>query len=226
VAGVTLLAVLLLIAVSSLLMGQAVQTWDSQVRRELEEELIYRGEQYKRAIELYQAVNGRLPVKLEDLCPKEKADIRFIRRCWLDPITNQEFRLLSPGEAGRRRAEREARRRSEEASELRGGFGLRRRDGDDNVTWSKVELVMPGQESREQLSGDRPFQGVASRSDEEGYSSFNGSSVYSEWEFVAAPMQVPPSRRDPRIRGNPTPTPSPRREGQPTPPRITPLPNR
>jgi type II secretory pathway pseudopilin PulG len=186
VAGITLIAVLLMIAVSGIMMARAMETWDSQVRHELEETLIGRGEEYKSAIELYQRQNGRFPLKLEELCPKEKADVRYIRRCWKDPVTGKDFRRIAPGEAGKRKLENLARERELEGTEdAQGGFGVRDRNDDgparSDIKWSDIKW------SKEQPDGDRPFVGVASDAPDErkSFRDFNGSFTYSEWEFVA-----------------------------------------
>src|SRR5204862_6058908 len=64
-------------------------------------------------------------------------------------------------------------------------------------TLSSVSLSLPGQLSSQQLEdGEKPFIGVASDSDRKGFIDRDGTSVYSEWEFVAkqpkAPAGVPP----------------------------------
>ena len=60
VTGVTLLAMLLVLAVLGMWTGRAAETWDSQVRHSLESELIFRGHQYKTAIEDYWAAKAWL----------------------------------------------------------------------------------------------------------------------------------------------------------------------
>lgn len=209
VAGVTLLSLLLLLAVHGLLMGRAAETWDSQIRHELEEDLIAKGEEYKRAIEEFQSANGRPPTKFEELCPKGNANRRYIRRCWLDPITGKEFRRIPVGRQGLRAQENQQRRqreldeeeRKKDAVVLR-GFAARSRES-QGPTVSDVQFALPGQESRVQLSGDQPFDAVASDSDAEGFRTYNGRSVYSEWEFAAASnrFQPAPQQRPPGLPG-------------------------
>ena len=57
----------------------------TQIQREKEEELIFRGNQYVEAVRLYQAKNpGKHPASLEDLFDPEE---RFIRKLYKDPIS-------------------------------------------------------------------------------------------------------------------------------------------
>src|SRR6185295_19940533 len=55
-----------------------------------EEELIFRGQQYARAIALFYRKNNRtLPSDIDTLVSGH-----FLRRKWKDPITNDDFALL------------------------------------------------------------------------------------------------------------------------------------
>ena len=55
-------------------------------QREREEELIFRGNEYARAIGLYHARFNRYPMKIEDLVNATNG-IRFLRRAYPDPMT-------------------------------------------------------------------------------------------------------------------------------------------
>lgn len=100
-AGYTLLLLLIAIFVLSLGLLVAVPVLETQLRREKEEELIFRGKQYVEAIRLYQQKKpGTFPPSLEELV-KEKC----LRKAYPDPISdNGKWNLLllpSPAEAGR-----------------------------------------------------------------------------------------------------------------------------
>ncbi len=85
--GFILVALLIGIAVASVWMAALLPAWRQQVIRGRETELIFRGEQYARAIWLYrQKMNGALPTNLDDL-----VDQHVLRHKWKDPITNDEF---------------------------------------------------------------------------------------------------------------------------------------
>jgi type II secretory pathway pseudopilin PulG len=67
-------------------------------QRQKEEELIFRGQQYRRAIQLYVRRFGRYPASLDDL--EDTNDLRFIRKLYPDPMTPEgEWRLIhiAPG---------------------------------------------------------------------------------------------------------------------------------
>jgi type II secretory pathway pseudopilin PulG len=64
-----------------------------QAQRQKEQLLIERGEQYKRAIQLFVRANGRYPGKIEDL--ENFNNRRFLRHRFVDPMTGKtEWRLI------------------------------------------------------------------------------------------------------------------------------------
>jgi len=82
-AGAMMALLLVLVAVLSVGLLVAVPVWETQVRRDAEEELIFRGTQIVEAVRLYQKKNpGRFPASLEELYKK-----RFLRRLYKDPMT-------------------------------------------------------------------------------------------------------------------------------------------
>jgi len=77
--------IILMLAVFAIGIGMlvAVPFWQTEVRREQEEELIFRGRQYVEAVRLYTAKNpGRFPTSLKELLEK-----KFIRKLYKDPLT-------------------------------------------------------------------------------------------------------------------------------------------
>jgi len=77
------------VAIASIWMAAALPHWRQQAIREKEAELIFRGEQYARAIYLYGAQVGRpgaLPSSFDDLISQH-----VLRQKWQDPITRDEF---------------------------------------------------------------------------------------------------------------------------------------
>lgn len=86
-------ALLMGLGVMSLVVTMAVPVWHTVVRREREDELIFRGRQYVRAIELFQRkYGGTFPPTIDLLL-----EGRFLRQRYLDPITREEFQLLYVG---------------------------------------------------------------------------------------------------------------------------------
>jgi type II secretory pathway pseudopilin PulG len=85
--GYILVALLISMAIAAVWLTAALPSWRQQVMREREAELIFRGEQYARAIRLYQQqMGGRLPSTLDDLVSQHT-----LRHKWKDPITDDEF---------------------------------------------------------------------------------------------------------------------------------------
>ena len=85
--GYILVAMLISIAIASVWMAALLPSWRQQVIRERETELIFRGQQYARAIRLYQQqMGGALPSSLDDLVSQH-----VLRHKWKDPITGDEF---------------------------------------------------------------------------------------------------------------------------------------
>ena len=80
--GYVFIMLLFLLTVMAIGLMVAYPVWKTQIQREKEEELIFRGKQYVEAIRLYQAKNpGRLPKTLKELTEK-----KFLRRLYPDPI--------------------------------------------------------------------------------------------------------------------------------------------
>lgn len=94
--GYILLTLMLAVALMAIAAGAIAPTLAFQARREREEELIHRGVQYSRAVRRYFKKFGRYPTRVEEL--ENTNNMRFLRRRYKDPITNQDFKLLHFGE--------------------------------------------------------------------------------------------------------------------------------
>ncbi len=84
-------ALLVSIAVMGILMSAAMPVWRQTARREKEAELVFRGEQYARAIGLYQRrFAAAFPPSIDVLVEQ-----KFLRRKYRDPMTEDgEFQVL------------------------------------------------------------------------------------------------------------------------------------
>ncbi|HEY4682298.1 MAG TPA: hypothetical protein VIH17_03500 [Candidatus Acidoferrales bacterium] len=92
--GYALLILLLMVALLSFAAAVAVPRALVQGQREKEEEMIFRGEQYARAVGLFYKRFGRFPAKLEELV-EPKNNIRFLRQLYKNPMSRDgEWRLL------------------------------------------------------------------------------------------------------------------------------------
>lgn len=81
--GLSLLILLIMLSVMEIFLLISYIPWRTVIKRELEKELIFRGNQYVEAIRIYQMKNpGRFPSKLEELFEK-----KFIRKLYKDPIS-------------------------------------------------------------------------------------------------------------------------------------------
>ena len=92
-AGFSLAALIFFATAVSILLSAAVPAYQMQARREREEELIFRGQEYTRAIQKYQRKFGIYPPSIDALV--QTNGLRFVRRLYRDPITGKDFRLIS-----------------------------------------------------------------------------------------------------------------------------------
>jgi len=91
--GFSLAALIFFLTAASILMAAAVPAYQTQAQRDREEELIFRGGEYTRAIQKYQRKFGIYPPSIDALV--ETNGLRFVRRPYKDPITGKDFRLIS-----------------------------------------------------------------------------------------------------------------------------------
>jgi type II secretory pathway pseudopilin PulG len=94
---VVFLSMLMLLA--TLVAAPSVRT---ERKREKEEEMIWRGKQYVRAIKLYYRKNGRFPTSLDDLTKPKSGSLRYLRQAYKDPMNKEDgsWRLIYVGPAG------------------------------------------------------------------------------------------------------------------------------
>jgi type II secretory pathway pseudopilin PulG len=94
--GFTYIALLAAIVIIGISLGSAAKYWQNISMREKEEELIFRGDQYRLAIERYYfAVPGRMqyPQSIDDLLKDSRTPQgkRHLRQKYKDPITGEDF---------------------------------------------------------------------------------------------------------------------------------------
>jgi type II secretory pathway pseudopilin PulG len=174
-------ALLVGMSVMAVVLSVALPVWRSAAQREREAELIFRGEQYARAVELFQRkYAGAFPPNVEVLLNE-----RFLRRRNKDPVTNADFQLLyagqpdqagQPGRGGQAGQPGQTGRRGQPPQLGRGAQG-------------GPNQPAPGQSAR---GGGAPapgarggILGVASTSRAESLRLYNGRGRYNEWTFVA-----------------------------------------
>src|SRR5262249_11957595 len=92
--GYTLAVVVVFTSVLLVGLSEAMINWQKAMQREREEELIFRGKQFIRAIYLWQKkFPNTWPTTIDALLNTNNT--RFLRKRWKDPITNsEEWRLI------------------------------------------------------------------------------------------------------------------------------------
>jgi type II secretory pathway pseudopilin PulG len=88
-------ALLIGLSIMAVLMSAALPVWAHFTKREKEEELIWRGQQYARAIGLFQRKYANTFPPSVDLLVEQK----FLRKKYKDPITNDDFQVIPAGAA-------------------------------------------------------------------------------------------------------------------------------
>lgn len=153
-----------LITVTSIALAAALPVWTHAMKREREEELIFRGLQYAEAIRVFQNRFGRLPVRLEELV---KTEPRSIRRLWRDPITESpEWGLIVSGGPGS----------GVSVDGKAPGAGDRNRPGGPRES----DVGSPGAPKLP----EGPIRGVFSRSTESSVKVFLDRQQYNQWKFT------------------------------------------
>ncbi|MBM3806700.1 MAG: type II secretion system protein [Acidimicrobiia bacterium] len=159
--GYAMAALLVAMSVMAVLMSALLPVWNTLATREKEEELIFRGRQYTRAIGLFQRKFANTPAPSIDVL----VDQRFLRKKYKDPITNDEFQpiyanqqALGPGTS------QVAQRPGQQAT---------------TTLSSPAPGLQPG--SGGPQGG---IIGVTSKSKETSIKVYNGRSRYNEWSFV------------------------------------------
>src|SRR3989442_16025324 len=97
-AGFSLTALIFFATAASILAAAAVPAYQMQAKRERELELIFRAEEYTRAIEKYRRKFNTPPTSIDQLL--QTNGVRFLRRAYKDPITGKDFRLIRFGPDG------------------------------------------------------------------------------------------------------------------------------
>jgi type II secretory pathway pseudopilin PulG len=188
------MAVLLVgLSVMGVMASAAMPVWKHMTQREKEEEYIFRGRQYARAIELFQRkMPGALPPNLDILI-----DQKFLRKKYKDPITNDDFVLLSPSQAALGTTTPGASTGTTPTSAMPGRGDTAGRGqpqapqasgrGQPAGGRGRGTPVLSGRGSSTPGGVQEGIIGVTSKSKEKSIRTFNGRTRYNEWiiQFVA-----------------------------------------
>lgn len=176
-AGYAMAALLVSLAIMAILMSVAMPTWRQAAQREREEELIFRGKQYARAVELFQRrYANAFPPNVDVLIQQS-----FLRKKYKDPMTEDgEFQLLyqlDMQQPGGRQA---------------GGRGGATATGGSAGRGAQPSPI-GGPAGLGGVAGPRGgIVGVVSTSKEKSIRLYNGRNYYNEWQFVYVPLTVGP----------------------------------
>jgi hypothetical protein len=92
--GYVLLYLMFLVAVLAWSLVTIVPAIKFVMKRDLEQEMVHRGEQYRRAVRRYYRKMGSYPVSLDVL--ESTNDMRFLRKRYKDPMNhNRDFKVLT-----------------------------------------------------------------------------------------------------------------------------------
>jgi len=163
--GYAMAALLVGLSVMSVLMGVMMPVWSHAVQREKEEELIFRGQQYARAIGLFQRKFANTAPPTIDLLVEQ----RFLRKKYKDPITNDDFQPLY--------ANQQPQGVSSPVGSTRPG-----QTGSAQLAVPAPGAVQSGTGTGTGAPGG--IIGVTSKSKETSIKIYNGRTKYNEWAFV------------------------------------------
>lgn len=166
--GYAMAALLVAMSVMAVLMSALLPVWTHMMTREKEEELLFRGKQYARAIGLFQRKFANTAPPSIDVLVEQ----RFLRKKYKDPITNDEFQPIYANQM-------------QQAVTAPGGA---RRPGEQASTPPPQQ-----QQTRTQIAqgtggtgvgAQGGIIGVTSKSKENSIKMYNGRTRYNEWAFV------------------------------------------
>ena len=94
---VVFIATLMLIAAMT-----AAPLIKTEVTRQREKEMIWRGNQYVRGIKMYYRKKGKFPTSIDDLVKPQLANVHFMRQAYKDPMNKVDgtWRLIYVGPSG------------------------------------------------------------------------------------------------------------------------------
>jgi type II secretory pathway pseudopilin PulG len=158
------------LAVFNILVAAALPAWSTAIRREKEEELVFRGLQYAEAIRVFRNRFGRQPNRLEELIESEP---RCLRQLWKDPMSEDGKWVLifegqvvppggQPGQPGQ-------------------PPGFNPQGGGTEIP---PESLPGGRDAVGDVVAVGPIKGVRSRSSQASILKFDGKERYDLWHFT------------------------------------------
>jgi type II secretory pathway pseudopilin PulG len=170
-------ALLVAIAVLTVMLSVAMPVWRHEMQREREAELVFRGEQYVRAIDLFQRkYAGALPPTIDLLVTE-----RFLRKKYKDPMVEDgEFRIVAAG------AQQQPGAPQPPGQQGREGTGQGQPPLRATVPPPMPSLGQTGRAGQQQPAIGAGIIGVASKSKGKSIRLYKGRNKYDEWQFIFA----------------------------------------
>jgi len=167
--GYTIAVLVVFLTVLSVALAVVLPKWSTAIRREQEEELIFRGLQYAEGIRVFQKRFGRYPASLDELLETKP---RCIRQPWKEPVSPdgkwRPIRVGEPGAAG--------------AGPAAPGAGAGDRPPEVDPS-EEGDAAAPSEEAS--AEAQTPIFGVRSRSKNASILTFMGQTRYSDWRFTS-----------------------------------------
>jgi type II secretory pathway pseudopilin PulG len=175
--GYAMVVLLISLSIMAIMMTVVMPVWRQTAQREKEAELVFRGEQYARAINLLQRKSvGALPPSIDFL-----VDQKFLRKKFKDPITNDDFApvllSVSAPQRGAPGTQRGGAPPGGPQGSGRGGAA---------PTTGAASGSTPGSPTGAGITG------VTSKSKEVSIRLYKGRNHYNEWLFVYTPPAPAP----------------------------------
>jgi type II secretory pathway pseudopilin PulG len=188
-------ALLVALAVMAILMSVALPAWRQANQREKEEELIFRGRQYVRGIQLFQRRFAATYPPDVDTLVKQK----FLRKKYQDPMVEDgEFEVLYQGTLLTTTQGRGGTPQGQgRGGTTPGGQGT-------SFTFdSRSGAITQGSQTGRSVGPRGGVLGVRSKSTATSIRVYNGATQYNEWQFVFVPAMTGPGQMRPGMRGGP-----------------------
>ena len=181
--GYAMVGLMVMMAIMTIIMSAAMPVWRQVAQREKEEELVFRGQQYAHAIGLFQRKFGNaMPPNVNVLVEQ-----RFLRKKYKDPITNDDFALLTMGQA----AAASAPAPSASSRTTRPGQAQQISTA-PTPSAGRSGTATPGGTVSAPAGLMNAFIGVVSKSKDKSIRLYQGKNHYNEWAFVYVPQTQAP----------------------------------
>jgi type II secretory pathway pseudopilin PulG len=186
-------ALLVALAAMAIAMTVALPAWRQANQREKEEELIFRGRQYVRAIQLFQRRFAATYPPDVDVLVRQK----FLRTKYKDPMVEDgEFEILYQGSLLSMTPGRGGMSQGQGGAQGRAGT-----QGSPFTFDSRSGAITQGTQVGRAGGPRGGVLGVRSKSTAESIRVYNGATHYNEWQFVFVPTPTGPGQGRPGMRG-------------------------